>query len=333
MFDLSRYTDRKHLKRRNGRNNAGWQFATKKRGFEETKFFGDATYGSADESYAAALEYRNQFLAVARELGIADESGITTDRLPINLTLGVRNNSGINGVNRHSRALRRNRKTREEFWVANHKDEAGNNQQEEFGINARGEKDALYHAVEFRRDYVRRVRDTLADSYYRERIDNHLVELAEILECIAGLDDPADVFLFVATLNNPMLSSTQKQEMISIRIGQRRFRRVVLDYWQHKCVVTHSTMLLTAGHIKPWAHADDNERIDVFNGLALSPVYDKAFDGGFISFRDDGAIMVSAKLKPSMLQLKVTGKECISSLDPRHHEYLQWHRSHLFRDG
>lgn len=333
MFDLARFPDRKHLKRRNGRNNAGWQFATKKRGFEETKFFGDSTYGDADRSYEAAIAHRNQFLAAARELGIADENGIIVDRLPINLNLGARNNSGIVGVNRQTRSLRRNRKTPEEYWVANYKDEKDENQQIEFGIHSQGEKAALLQAVEYRRGYVQQVRDTLDDDYYREQIDAHLQELDDILECVRALSDPGDLFEFLATLNNPILSSTEKQALLAIRIAQRRFRRLVLDYWRHKCVVTGASVLLTAGHIKPWAVATDAERIDVFNGLALSPVYDKAFDVGLISFDRLGNILISGQLLSNTEALSICRTATLPSLDDRHLPYLAWHRENVYRDG
>ncbi len=333
MFDLSRYPDRTQLKRRNGRNNAGWQFATKKRGFEETKFFGDSTHGDADKSYAAAIEYRNQFLVVARELGIADENGIIADRLPINLTLGSRNNSGILGVNRQTRSLRRNRKTAEEYWVANLKDDVGENQQVEFGINAQGEKVALLQAVDCRRAFVQRVYDSLDDSYYRNQIEVHLQELDDILECIRSLSDPGDVFEFLATLNNPILSATEKNKLLAIRVAQRRFRRLVLDYWGRRCVVTGATVLLTAGHIKPWALATDTERVDVFNGLALSPVYDKAFDVGLISFDVGGNILIAKQLSANVDPLTICRSAMLPPLDDRHRPYLLWHRENVFRDG
>ncbi|MDA1055240.1 MAG: HNH endonuclease [Planctomycetota bacterium] len=270
-------------------------------------------------------------MAAARELGIADEFGITSDRLPINLKISARNNSGINGVNRYSRPVRRNRKTREEFWVANYKTEDGKNEQRDFGINGLGEKEALYRAVAFRRDYVERVRDALVDSYYRERVDDHLIELQDVLECIAELEDAADVFFFVGTLNNPMLDSTQKQEMLNIRIGQRRFRRLVLDFWNHKCVISGATLLLTAGHIKPWCNANDSERLDIFNGLALSPVYDRAFDDGYISFDEGGKIMISELLRSNVDRLKISGTEMLPGLDFRDQPYFQWHRENVYK--
>jgi len=42
--------------------------------------------------------------------------------------------------------------------------------------------------------------------------------------------------------------------------------------------------LLIASHIKPWAFSDNKERLDLKNVFVLSPLFDKLFDRGLISF-------------------------------------------------
>lgn len=54
---------------------------------------------------------------------------------------------------------------------------------------------------------------------------------------------------------------------------------------------------LVASHIKPWAKSNSEEKLDVNNGLLLCPNHDKLFDGGWISFNDDGHILISDELK------------------------------------
>ena len=51
--------------------------------------------------------------------------------------------------------------------------------------------------------------------------------------------------------------------------------------------------LLIASHIKPWAVSDSEERIDPNNGFILSPLYDKLFDRGYITFTDDKRVTIS----------------------------------------
>lgn len=58
-------------------------------------------------------------------------------------------------------------------------------------------------------------------------------------------------------------------------------RVALLDFWQGRCCVTGLDVaeLLRASHIKPWARCEsDDERLDVFNGLLLSPTMDALFD-------------------------------------------------------
>lgn len=91
------------------------------------------------------------------------------------------------------------------------------------------------------------------------------------------------------------------------------------------------TAILRASHIKPWRDSNNVERLDVFNGLLLSPAYDAAFDMGLISFDAGGKIIVSNKLVPA--DAKVLGLDtnaCLSRLDLKHQPYLEHHRASVF---
>ena len=54
--------------------------------------------------------------------------------------------------------------------------------------------------------------------------------------------------------------------------------------------------ILISSHIVPWSESNDDERLDVENGILLSPNIDSLFDKHFISFNDDGSILISKKL-------------------------------------
>ncbi|GAB1384271.1 hypothetical protein MASR1M50_25920 [Burkholderiales bacterium] len=129
--------------------------------------------------------------------------------------------------------------------------------------------------------------------------------------------------------------TTEAERLVIQRVGQDLFRAALLDFWQGRCCVTGLALapLLRASHIKPWAACDnDNERLDVFNGLLLAPHVDALFDGGWITFADDGALQVSAALPPAAaacLGLKMDW--AIHGLAPAHGAYLQFHRSQVFR--
>jgi len=129
--------------------------------------------------------------------------------------------------------------------------------------------------------------------------------------------------------------STEAERLVIQRVGQDLYRAALLDFWQGRCCVTGLALapLLRASHIKPWAAcASDNERLDVFNGLLLAPHVDALFDGGWITFADNGTLQVSDELPPDAavcLGLKMDW--AIQGLAPAHGAYLQFHRSQVFR--
>lgn len=130
--------------------------------------------------------------------------------------------------------------------------------------------------------------------------------------------------------------STEVERLAIQRVGQDLFRRGLFDYWDGRCAVTGLTVpeLLRASHIKPWADcASDAERLDVFNGLLLAPHLDAAFDTGFITFDNSGALVVSARLdSDSRASLALTPRMTLR-LDARHVPYLEHHRTRIFRQS
>jgi hypothetical protein len=76
------------------------------------------------------------------------------------------------------------------------------------------------------------------------------------------------------------------------------FRDALMHYWGDRCPLTGITdpALLRASHIVPWADCADEQRLDVYNGLLLSALWDAAFDQSFVSFADDGAVLASPRL-------------------------------------
>lgn len=134
-------------------------------------------------------------------------------------------------------------------------------------------------------------------------------------------------------LNLPQ--TTEAERLVVQRVGQDLFRNALMDYWQGCCCVTGLAVpaLLRASHIKPWAkcHSDD-ERLDVFNGLLLAPHIDALFDGGWISFSDQGGLLVSTALPAAAkAQLGVSAEWTIRNLKQAHLPYLTFHRTSELR--
>lgn len=72
----------------------------------------------------------------------------------------------------------------------------------------------------------------------------------------------------------------------------------------------------------------DADRLDVYNGLLLSALWDAAFDRGLITFGDSGQPLFSPALsKAARLELRVLAP---LSLTDKHRVRLLWHRENLF---
>jgi putative restriction endonuclease len=131
--------------------------------------------------------------------------------------------------------------------------------------------------------------------------------------------------------------TTEAERLVVQRVGQGVFRNGLLEYWEGRCAITGLAVaeLLRASHIKPWADcATDGERLDVFNGILLAPHLDAAFDRGFITLADDGAVIVSPILAEG--DRHVLGLQAplrVRALHDGHRKYLPWHRDRVFKDG
>jgi hypothetical protein len=123
---------------------------------------------------------------------------------------------------------------------------------------------------------------------------------------------------------------TERQIVIAARLGQGKFRQRLIDEWQC-CAVTGcgDLELLRASHIKPWRDGNNHERLSPDNGLLLSAHLDAAFDRGFISFSDDGRILVNKeKLTDSDASaLGIDQNMRLHSIRPEHIHYLNVHRA------
>ena len=63
----------------------------------------------------------------------------------------------------------------------------------------------------------------------------------------------------------------------------------------NRCPVTGCEVLsiLISSHILPWSECNEDERLDVENGILLSPDVDALFDKHLISFKDNGQLIIS----------------------------------------
>lgn len=131
-------------------------------------------------------------------------------------------------------------------------------------------------------------------------------------------------------LTDSSVGPTEKIELIKARIGQGKFRQQLLLHWKC-CAVTgyDEISMLVASHIKPWSNSSNLERLDPFNGLILTPNLDRAFDRGFITFNEDGAMLVSPQFVGASTLGIVAGS--LIALQPAHQPFMAYHRTHVYR--
>lgn len=125
---------------------------------------------------------------------------------------------------------------------------------------------------------------------------------------------------------------TERKGIVTSRVGQGAYRKSILFRWDFKCAVTsfNKNEILIASHIVPWRSSTNSERLDVENGILLSPTYDALFDQHLISFENSGKIILSKSLANTNYRLiGVHGNEKIRNLTSGNVLYLERHRSKM----
>ncbi len=128
---------------------------------------------------------------------------------------------------------------------------------------------------------------------------------------------------------------TNRKEISYARIGQGKYREQLLEQCAY-CPFTKiaDERLLIASHIKPWSASSDFEKTDPYNGYILSPLYDKLFDKGFITFTPNRHVILSEFLSPfTWGRIGLKNDTFISALpmDDRRAEYLKFHHTSVFK--
>jgi putative restriction endonuclease len=131
----------------------------------------------------------------------------------------------------------------------------------------------------------------------------------------------------------------EKLRLVKTRVNQSVFREIVLANYSTKCAITgiETPELLLASHIIPWSE-NEKERLNPENGICLSPLYDKAFDKGFITISDDYKILVSKDLKKNeskefyQIHFQLIENQLIA--EPKKYlprvDFLHYHQDNIF---
>lgn len=124
----------------------------------------------------------------------------------------------------------------------------------------------------------------------------------------------------------------ERLAIVKTRVNQSVFRDSLLKKYKTCCLCkVENPSLLIASHIKPWAVSEPGEKLDPQNGFLLCPNHDALFDGGYITFENDGQIVISDRLSMmdcTFMNVQPTMK---INLSEENKKYLNYHRKKIFK--
>lgn len=133
-------------------------------------------------------------------------------------------------------------------------------------------------------------------------------------------------------INDLNLQGKSKEAVIKVRVNQGIFREKLLHRFSGCCLCDVGNQnLLIASHIKPWSECGPEEKLDEDNGFLMCPNHDRLFDQGWITFADDGKIIISdGLLEKDRIAMNVRENMNIL-LTNKNRKYLQYHRKYIFK--
>lgn len=131
------------------------------------------------------------------------------------------------------------------------------------------------------------------------------------------------------------ITDTDREALIRSRRGQGLFRTRVRAI-ERECRITKVRRAehLIASHIQPWRRSTHEQRLNGENGLLLTPTIDHLFDKGFISFENDGKLIVSPVADGPSLErmgIAMTGNINGGRFSDGQRQYLDFHRDNVLR--
>lgn len=137
-----------------------------------------------------------------------------------------------------------------------------------------------------------------------------------------------DIDSFINVLH---LKGEEKYALIRTRVNQSIFRDNLITRYGKCCICgLDNEKFLIASHIKPWSVSEPEEKLETDNGFLLCPNHDKLFDKGYISFNDDGSILISDKIDDENKRLLNISQEIKITLTENNKKYLKYHRHNIF---
>ncbi len=201
------------------------------------------------------------------------------------------------------------------------------------GVSFLPQKEVFVHNTAFAR-FPRRITSRGSTPIHHGlefSIDNEIA-VYQFLQQLLGISDPqTDIDAAKTELDS--VTDTERDALVKSRKGQGLWRKELDELWG-QCALTGCGIrsLLRGSHIKPWRVANNQERLDRYNGLLLRTDIDSLFDVGLVTFENNGSLVFASELGPDQIeQIPFTNSERISKLTAQHVKYLNYHRDCVFR--
>lgn len=154
---------------------------------------------------------------------------------------------------------------------------------------------------------------------------------------VVGVNCDSDNDMLISNIetdaNKLQLFGKERETFVKTRVNQSIFRERLLEKYDCCCCLckVSNPHFLIASHIKPWACSENDEKLDVDNGFLFCPNHDALFDSGYISFDDDGNIMISENLKQVDTVYMNVNSNMKIPLSSKNKTYLEYHRNNIFK--
>ncbi len=157
-----------------------------------------------------------------------------------------------------------------------------------------------------------------------------VISVDNIAACLKPGSSASDDVIKISTSSGAI---TERSTLVSARLGQGKFRSMVLRHWSYRCALTgvSTGAVIRASHIRPWRDSSNRQRLDPYNGLPLAATIDALFDAGDISFTNNGRILISSRISEHERdKLGIHTQQSIGKVPAKTKKYLNYHRSNVF---
>ena len=169
---------------------------------------------------------------------------------------------------------------------------------------------------------------------FKERKYNQISHLSNLLSKLSDVYMDSDKILYISEDDLPIEKiELEKRDPYLHRLYKSELKEESKNFYEKAICYMEKLDYpsLVASHIKPFRNSQPKEQYDKNNGLLLSRGMDALFDKGYISFNDDGSILISNRLSSEVqkhLQKYSIDKKL---LNEERLKYLKYNREKIFK--